>query len=152
MIRPVEIFEDIVSQMTSLSRECVFAHGEKYFLNGTFDDVDFTDGKCMVALFTPLVSIGLEQPYYPIMMMFGVSHQLLDAPENTRLLLNDTFDISTQFLLRLKNYKDAYDYKITGSIDNVKRTEFENQYDVNLCGHVVMFDWKPMPLNPECII
>lgn len=152
MINPVDIFSTIVLQMTSLSRAVEFKHGEKYFLNGVFDDVDFSDGRCMVALFTPIVSIGLEQPSYPIMMMFGIKQDLLEYSDNTRPLLNDAFDISQQFLLRLKDYVDVNDYRVTESINNVKRTEFENQYDVNLCGVLVMFDWKPLGYNSECIL
>ena len=86
------------------------------------------------------------------MMMFGIKQDLLEYADNTRPLLNDAFDISQQFLLRLKDYVDTNDYRVTESINNVKRTEFENQYDVNLCGVLVMFDWKPLGYNSECIV
>lgn len=141
------VIEDIVSKLPGTP---VFVTGDKGYANLISDDLEFANGA--VYLFTPLTYTGITQKNYKLLMFFGIKNEFEDFPIHTRPLLDQMGALSDQFLFRLQKYEDEAFRTVTREIKNVKRTEVENEYDVNLCGIILEFELLPFNYMPDCII
>ncbi len=149
-------FKLIVSQMPGPP---VFRHGAKAYQNLAADNLDLTNG--VIFLYEPLICIDKPagsgtQKTWPVQMFFAFQGSLQQDPggvQDTRPALENAWQLSEQFFLRLKAFRYPMDdTRFVDQVLSLKRQEYTHEYDVDLHGVHATFDLVPLYFTPTCIV
>jgi len=148
----VTLIESIVAD---LDPSASFIHGNKSWQN---IKADVPKG-AIVFLDEPIFSNdtfhqgGLVDASYPLRMLFLTHSQHADAPEQSRVHIDEMRELRRQFVLRLKAKLNASREKIFKEVSNVQTTDLINarEFDRYLTGCLVSLIAVPLNSDSVCV-
>jgi len=143
----------IETAVLGLTPKPTFIHGFKSWANLKADEKKFP---CVI-LVEPIRSTdtfrqgGLVDSSYPLFMLFLDRTELKYTPEQHRPIIDAMREMRKQFILKLKESKNAYNEHIFKDITNVETTDTFNELDVNASGVFITFTATPLNSDSVCV-